>query len=219
MHLPNPGPNIPRRGNLFTHNFGRLVLWLSGWRLRGELPDVRKAILIGAPHTTNWDAVAGLAAKVAVGLEAHWMGKHSLFNKPVLGWWLRLLGGLPIRRHVAHGVVQASIEEFNQREQLFLLVTPEGTRGETTAWKTGFYHMAAGAGVPIQMCSLFPDQKILELGPLLEPSGDIVTDWEKLRDYYAPVLERCGRRFPELVQSVPNTSAAARSPDSIAPSR
>jgi 1-acyl-sn-glycerol-3-phosphate acyltransferase len=117
------------------------------------MPDCGKLVIIAAPHTSNWDFVFGMTGAFALGLELHWMGKHTLF-KPPLGGVMRWLGGLAIDRRAAHGVVEQVADEFARRGQLLLVVTPEGTRSKVERWKTGFWHIARAAGVPILLGGL-----------------------------------------------------------------
>ena len=102
---------LPRRGNALTRAFGRGVLRAIRWRIQGELPDTTKAVLVAAPHTAAIDLIVGLAAKVALGVEVHWFGKHDIFWPP-LGWLLRWLGGMPVDRAAAGGVVRQAVEAF-----------------------------------------------------------------------------------------------------------
>ncbi len=139
---------VPQRGNRFTRFLGQLYTALIGWRFAGELPDLPKFVLIIAPHTSNVDFLVGLAPLFALGLRLSFMAKSSLFWEP-FGTYLRWLGGSPIERKATGGYVQEAINQFEQRDQFILVITPEGTRTKVDRWKTGFYHIAKGAGVPI----------------------------------------------------------------------
>ena len=159
--------------------------WLRfyGWRLEGPLSQVRKFVLILALHTSNWDVPFMLALGWTYGIHIEWMVKHSLF-KPPLGWLLRRLGGIPIDRRGAHGVVDQMIDTFRAREELILGVPPEGTRKRGEYWKTGFYEIARGAGVPIVMGFLDYGNRVGGMGPALIPT-DLASDMEHFRAFYA----------------------------------
>lgn len=192
LRLPPVGDNVPRRGNRFTRAFGRVVLRLFGWRIEGGLPDVPRAVVIGAPHTSNWDFVGSVGAMLALGLDVGWLGKHTLFRRP-FGRLMRRLGGIPVNRGAAAGVARDSVEAFRRRERLWLAIAPEGTRRAGGTWKSGFYRIARAAGVPVLMVALDARGRRLTVGPLLRPGTDPEVDWQRLRDFYEPHLARHGR--------------------------
>ncbi|MES2491381.1 MAG: lysophospholipid acyltransferase family protein [Pseudomonadota bacterium] len=180
MEIP---PQIPRWGNLFTSWIGKSVLHLSGWRLDVKLPNRPKMVLIYAPHTSNWDFVFGLAAILALQVRVHWFGKHTIFRPPFRNLLIKL-GGIPIDRSAAVGVVQQTTQQFAEKEQLLIGLAPEGTRSLAPKWKSGFYQIAHAAGVPIQISYLDYKKKIVSLGPLIETSGDYAADLEKIQSFY-----------------------------------
>lgn len=192
LRLPPVGGNIPRRGNRFTRALGRAVLRLFGWRVEGDLADVPRAIVIGAPHTSNWDFVGSVGAMLALGLDVGWMGKHTLFRWP-FGRLMRRLGGIPVNRGAAAGVARDSVEAFRRRERLWLAIAPEGTRRSGGTWKSGFYRIARAADVPVLMVVLDARRRRIAVGPLLRPGADPEADWQRLRDFYEPHLARYGR--------------------------
>lgn len=153
------------------------------------MPAARKFIVIGAPHTSNWDLVYTLAVASVLGFRISWLGKSSLFKFP-MGGLMRALGGIAIERSGNNRVVERAIREFNGRDELMLAVAPEGTRGKASRWKTGFYHMAVGAGVPIQFAFLDYEKKQGGFGPLLQPTGDIEADVLVMRAFYQNVKGR-----------------------------
>jgi 1-acyl-sn-glycerol-3-phosphate acyltransferase len=160
--------------------------WLraAGWTIDGGAPEAKKLVLIAAPHTSNWDLVHALACAYALDLSVHWMGKDSLFRGPAaLG--LRALGGISVDRSQRNAMVSALAAEFARRESFVLLVPPEGTRKASKYWKSGFYHIAAQAGVPIALGALDYGKKRVGIGPLIWPSGDVRADMAKIRAYYA----------------------------------
>lgn len=163
----------------------RAALRLGGWSLVGDFPNVPKLVLIAAPHSSGWDALWGLLIKVAVGVDVRFMGKKELFSGP-LGGTLRRLGGMPVDRAAAKGVVEQMIEQFQRREQLWLGIAPEGTRKPVTRWRSGFWHIAHGAGVPVFPVAFHYPDKTIHFGPLFETSVDMDADMARLRAWYAP---------------------------------
>ena len=184
MNIPEIGPQVPRRGNRFTRWLGRRMFARKGWKLTGEFPNVPKAIIIGVPHTSNADGYYSIAAMMALSLRIKIMAKDSMFFWP-LGWFFRWLGFIPIDRTASKGVVDQSVAKFNEYDQLLLVVAPEGTRGGAEKWKTGFYHIAHKASVPIILGGIDYVKKELSFNGALYPSGDIDADLNKLYDLYA----------------------------------
>jgi 1-acyl-sn-glycerol-3-phosphate acyltransferase len=154
-----------------------------GWRLTGELPRADRFVLIAAPHTSNWDLPVMLGVAFAFRVKLFWMGKHSLFRAP-FGVFFRWLGGIPIDRSAAHDAVAQSVELFRRNEALILAVPPEGTRQKVRYWKTGFYYIALGAGVPIALGFFDYRRKVTGLGPSLTPTGELEADMNVIRGFY-----------------------------------
>lgn len=163
-----------------------LYLKLFGWRLEGQMPETKKFVLIAAPHTSNWDLPVMLCVAFALNAKIFWMGKHTLFRWPP-GVFFKWLGGIPINRSAKHDVVSQSVELFRDNEEMILAVPPEGTRGKATYWKTGFYYIASGAEVPILMGFIDYRRKTTGLGPLLIPTGNLESDMELIRAFYANI--------------------------------
>lgn len=155
----------------------------QGWRLVGEIPQPRRFVLIAAPHTSNWDLAYMLAFSWVYGVRINWMGKHTLFRAP-MGWLMKRLGGVPIDRRAAHGVVEQMAERFARAEELILAVPPEGTRGRVEHWKSGFYQIAKEAGVPIVLGFLDYEGKRGGMGPALRPTDDVKRDMDFIRAFY-----------------------------------
>lgn len=167
-------------------------LRLGGWKIEGERPTHARFVLIAAPHTSNWDFPYMLAYAAVFDIKVSWLAKHSLFFPPV-GWILRALGGIPVVRHRNSNVVGQMIEAFNDTKELALVVPTEGTRARAEYWKSGFYHIANGAGVPIVPSYLDFKHRCGGFGPALTPSGDLTADMDYFREFYG---ERTGK-FPE----------------------
>lgn len=162
----------------------KALLWLGGWTAVGGLPTVPKAVIIAAPHTSNWDAYWALVYKVSIGLDVHFFGKHTVFWFP-LGTLLRALGGIPLDRSRPGDAIQIAVDEFNRSEQYYFGLAPEGTRSLKRYWKTGFYRMAERAGVPVVLGYLDFSKKEVGLGPTIQLSGNAETDLARIREFYA----------------------------------
>ncbi|MCP3925972.1 MAG: acyltransferase [Desulfobacterales bacterium] len=189
MILTQLGPNVPKTGNIISRFFGRSTLSLLGWKVDGDFPNTKKVIIIFAPHLSNWDALYTIATKIALGLNAFWMAKSSLFFFP-LGILVRYLGGIPTYRNKKNGTVKQIANEFEKRDHLVLAIAPEGTRSEVSRWKTGFYNIAVEANVPILLMYLDHKRKTLGFGKLLKPTNDIDKDMNIIKDFYKPYIYR-----------------------------
>lgn len=186
INLPVLAPAVPQRGNRLSRFAGRLSMAASGWSYEGNFPNEPKFIIAIVPHTSNMDFPVGLNVLLSMGLRLEFLGKKSLFWEPQ-GTVLRWFGGVPVDRNAAGGVVGHAIEEFNKRDQFVLVITPEGTRQKVEKWKTGFYRIAYGAGVPIVPAGFDYGTKTVKIGPPLMPSGDMEADFVKLREFYADI--------------------------------
>ncbi len=182
----------------------KLIFRLIGWRIEGKLPDIKKAVIIGAYHTSNWDGVLLIIAALAMGRRIHWLGKHTLF-KGLAGPFVRLLGGVPIDRTASHGAVEQVVDVYKASDEMLLAVAPEGTRRKVSRWKRGFYYIALGAGVPIILGAPdYPTKRII-IGPTIHPTGDIEADMVAIRAFY----ETTTPKFPEKA-GVPVIGTAPR---------
>ena len=175
----------PRTGNRFTRWIGRTVLRLGGWTMAGDFPDVAKMVILAAPHSSGWDAVWGLAAKVAMGIRIVVIGKQELFRGP-LGWLLRRFGAIPVDRARAHGVVEMVAEQFAQSDTMWFVLAPEGTRKRVERWKTGFWHIALAADVPVVCAYFHYPERTIGIGPAMRMSGNLKTDMAMVREFYKP---------------------------------
>lgn len=184
--VPALGQALPRRGNWLLRTLARRTLRCWGWRFEGSLPNVSKAVIIIAPHTSNWDFVLGLLALFAVGVRVSWFGKHTLFKAPFKGL-LRRLGGIPIDRSSASGAVEQMVTLFRDSEARLVGLSPEGTRKPVPRWHTGFWHIAAGAGCPIVPIAFDWGLQVIRFGEPLQPSGDLEADLEVLRRFFSGV--------------------------------
>lgn len=180
LHIPRAPEALRQPRSRFTRALGRAYFRLSGWRVEGQLPAEPKLVAIVAPHTSNWDFPLGLCLLFAMELRASWLGKHTLFNG-MFGGLLRHLGGIPVDRSAPQGLVGECVRAFGERPALLLALAPEGTRKGVSRWRTGFYQIAAGAGVPILPVAFdYATHRIHLLAPF-HPTGDMDGDLRELQ--------------------------------------
>lgn len=174
--------NGPASG-LMKYWLARIFMTIAGWTVTGELPPNKKFVLIGAPHTSNWDFPFGLLTTFIFRLRVRWLGKNALFRWP-LGILMRRLGGIAIDRAHQNGVVGQMVHALEQADQLVIMLAPSGTRRKTSHWRSGFYHIAHQAKVPVVCGSLDYKKKEANLGLSFIPTGNITHDMDRIRDYY-----------------------------------
>lgn len=162
------------------------LLKCSGWKVAGKAPELKKYVMIAAPHTTNWDFYYTMLISFAMGIKIYWMGKDTLFRWPA-GYFFKWMGGLSINRSKSSNVVAQCVAAFERSDRLIVVIPPEGTRSKARYWKTGFYHIAHGAGVPIALGFLDFRLKKGGIGPTLMPTGDIDEDMKLIKSFYSNV--------------------------------
>lgn len=172
--------------NHLLRRLSRLILRLQGWRVEGSLPNqASKSVIIGAPHTSNWDLPYMLMAAFVLHLHVYWLGKASLFRAP-FGPLMRWLGGVPVDRSKSNNLVTSAAASIRAADgPLQLVLSPEGTRGRTERWKTGFYFIALEAKVPIVLAYIDYEHRVCGLGPLFVPTGDVDRDMLEIQRFYA----------------------------------
>lgn len=183
--LPPIPPQAPKLNSRFWPWLMRSLLRLSGWRLLGQLPDVPKVIIIGAPHSSYWDGIWGLMMKIGLGININVMIKREVLDGP-LGIILRPIGMIPINRSAALNVVGQMVERFRTHEKMWLGITPEGTRKKVQQWKSGFLRIANEAHVPIQPVFIDYPTKTFTLGPLVHASDNPEADMASIRALFRP---------------------------------
>lgn len=191
------------------NGIGRAWLRAFGWNVEGGAPPVDKAVVVAAPHTSNWDLPFTLAIAWSLDRDVQWVGKHTLFEIPVWGRVLRGLGGIGVDRRSRNDAVKAIAEAIKDRDRVLLIVPPEGTRGAAKRWKTGFYWIAVEAKVPIVLGFLDFGRKRGGLADVLEPSGDIARDFERLREFYADMRGKHPERQGRIALSDDTSNGAA----------
>ncbi|OAN33627.1 1-acyl-sn-glycerol-3-phosphate acyltransferase [Microbacterium sp. H83] len=185
------------------------LFWLfSRWRLTADGVPTRPTILIGAPHTSNWDFVLMLAIAWRLGIEVHWLGKSSLFR----GWRgpvMRRLGGISVDRSDPARVVGDVVAHVHEGRVFGLVITPDGTRGGNTHWKSGFYRIARETGMPVTLGFVDRTTMTTGLGPTLDLSGDVGADMDRIRAFYADKagLRPERRTVPRLREETDGSSA------------
>jgi len=176
------GPNTPRMGNSLTRWIGDMILKSMGWTLHGKLPNLKKAIIIGGPHTSNWDLFLALGSMLSIGLKFSWMMKKEAFFWPLGGLW-KALGGIPIDRGAKIDVVGQVEAFFAAHDKVWLGLTPEGTRSKVERYKTGYLRIAKGLGVPLLIAGIDSVNKRVVLDKLWEPKSDIDTENAAIKSY------------------------------------
>jgi 1-acyl-sn-glycerol-3-phosphate acyltransferase len=187
--IPALGSEIPKRDSRFLRAVGRGMLHLLGWRIEGEIPNLPKLVIAVAPHTSNWDFIVGMAAMFALDLRLSFIGKHTLFVGPFAAV-MRWLGGIPVDRTSAHGVVDDSVRAFNSVDRRVLAIAPQGTRKPVARFRSGFLHIAHGARVPVLLAALDYGVRTVRLGPYFTPGDDIEAEREKVEAFFRPVRGR-----------------------------
>jgi 1-acyl-sn-glycerol-3-phosphate acyltransferase len=169
------------------HYLTIFIMKLAGWRVEGKLPDIPKFILIGAPHTSNWDFVLFLGVIFTLRANVRFMGKAELFRSPV-GFFFRYCGGIPVERSRSTGLVDQMVQAIQGSDRFILTIAPEGTRHHVQEWKRGFYHIAKGAGIPIVMAVVDGRHKTARVGQVFQPSEDIDADMKTIQGFFKGVV-------------------------------
>ncbi len=164
--------------------FSLFIFRLIKWEVVADTPPHPKYVLIGAPHTTNWDWVFALLLMSALGLKPRWVGKQSLF-RGIAGPIMRGLGGIPVVRGGRRNFVGQIVDIYNASEELVIVLAPEGTRKYVDHWKSGFYYIALGAQVPVGLGFVNYEKKKCGIGGYFVPSGNLENDVTMIRDFYA----------------------------------
>lgn len=183
--VPTLPAGAPRQGNALTRAFGRAILRLGGWRVEGEFPDLARFVIIVAPHSSAWDAVWGVAAMLAMGVRITFMAKAEAFRGP-LGWLLSRIGGVPVDRDKAHGAVEQAAARLRGEAATWFLLAPEGTRRRVERWRSGFWHIARSARVPVMLAAFHYPEKTMILGPMMTLGPDADADMARMREWYRP---------------------------------
>lgn len=171
----------------FLHHLTRLLLLAVGWRVEGGLPDLPKFVIIGAPHTSNWDFVLFLGIIFKLQANVRFMGKAELFRWP-FGIFFRYCGGIPVDRKKSQGLVEQTVQAMGESEKFILVIAPEGTRHKVAEWKTGFYHIAKSAGTPIVMAVVDGAHKTVRVGQVFHPTENMTADMKTIKGFFAGMV-------------------------------
>ena len=188
LALPPNAPRMPR--NRFIEGLGRAILRAFGWRMVGGFPDIPKAVVIAAPHSSNWDGLLGFGAKFGMGVKLSILGKDALIRIPLLGRILRWQGVIPVDRSAPHGVVGQAAQAIRDADRMWYAIAPEGTRRWVERWKPGFWHIARNAGVPVIPAYFDYANKVIGIGPPFELSDDMHADIARIQRWYKPYKGR-----------------------------
>jgi len=188
----------PSKGGGLLAPFSRLIcgayLRLGGWKMIGDWPDLPKAVLLAAPHTSNWDGFNMLAAAGWYRIDLKWMGKKELTTGP-LGGLVRAAGCVPVDRDGRNDMVTQMAEAFGQTDNMILAISPEGTRAKTPGWRSGFYHIAHKAGVPVIFSVLDYGTRTIRISGFLFPSGDYEADLVTIRSHYQTARGKINEQY------------------------
>lgn len=194
--MSDTSPSQPvRKRSILSRIVRRIIIWLyhwKGWKLDGHLPDLPKFVIAGAPHTSNWDFVFFLGATEEEGVHPNFMGKHTLFKGFMRNFMLDM-GGIPIDRTKRANVVDQVAAEFARRDQLALVIAAEGTRSSDGSWRSGFYHIAMAANVPIVPAWVCNEDMVLGFGPPIYPTGDYGADLARIARFMLSKRPEYGR--------------------------
>lgn len=183
--------------NRLTRWAAQRFLRFTGWKSEGNGPAARKFVLIAAPHTTNWDLIYMLAIAWDLDVDISWMGKHTIFRWP-FGGLMKYLGGIPVRRNARKNAVEQMTAVFANRSTLALTVPAEGTRSYVPHWKSGFYHIARAAKVPIVLGFLDYSRKLGGFGPEVIPTGNVSEDMDEIRAFYTASMAKYPEAFGDV---------------------
>jgi len=182
--MTNPGVLADRPVQLTGSRIARAALRLLGWQLDFDGLPARQGVIAVYPHTSNWDFPLGLLAKWAIGIPVAFWGKDSLFRIPLFGAWMRWLGGVPVDRKSPRGVVGDMVERMKAARErgdfLWLALAPEGTRSHGAGWRSGFYHVAVGASVPLGVAHFDYASRRIGVSTFLQLSGDPEADMAEI---------------------------------------
>ncbi len=176
---------------------GRLLLKIFGWRVEGAVPEMEEnenLVLIAAPHTSNWDGIFGFAAIIGLDAKISYFGKYTLFNQPILGRFLKYMGGIPVdKNNPGSGLVKEAIANMEKLKGSLIAMAPEGTRSKTEQWRTGFLRIAEAVDARIFVAAFDFNTKRIVLDKFFKPSEDMQKDLDNLKAYYT----QYGAKRPE----------------------
>ena len=180
------------------HLIAKFIFWIIGWTPIGNLPSEKKYLIIGGPHTSNWDFILFLMLKFYTGLKVNFIGKHTIFRWP-FGYLLRALGGIPVVRHKTSNTVSQIAQLYKDKDEFYLAMAPMGTRSYTDKWKSGFYHIAREANVPLLLGFICYKTKRIGFDHLYTLTGDIKKDMDHIRGFLDPFVGRHPEKKSKII--------------------
>lgn len=171
----------------FLHLLAKASLRVTGWKVEGRFPDLPKFVVIGAPHTSNWDFMMFLAVIFQQRANVRFMGKSELFRNP-FGWFFYWCGGIPVDRSKAQGLVEQMVQACQESDRFVLTIAPEGTRDKVREWKRGFYHIAKNSKIPVVMAVVDGMRKVVGVGQIFHPTDDIEADMKAIQEFFAGMV-------------------------------
>jgi|TARA_B110000914_G_C15521394_1_gene477269 1-acyl-sn-glycerol-3-phosphate acyltransferase len=190
--------NIPERflaqRNRLLSYVGTGLLSVTGWKVTGQIPDMKKLLVILAPHTSNWDFVYGMAMVLSLKIKIYWLGKHSIFKKGVTRL-LKSLGGIPVNRNDSKNIINDVLDIANREGGILIGLSPEGTRKKAEKWKSGFLRIAQSMECPILLVAIDYPSKEISFRELFYPTGDNQRDIEYLKKYYKDFMGKIPEHF------------------------
>ena len=180
-----------RKTSTFWYLVSKAIFWVAGWKLTGQVPrNIPKAMMIAAPHTSNWDFIIARAAFYLMDVDVRFTVKAEWVRNPWIGWLVRALGALAVDRSRNNSLVDGMVQLFQEHDELVILITPEGTRAYQPRWRKGYYFAALGAGVPILLGFLNWGKREAGIGPAVWPTGNYEADEEQIKAYYRQIPGR-----------------------------
>jgi len=183
----------------FIQFLARLLLKIFGWKVDGNIPEMQEnenLVLIAAPHTSNWDGIFGFAAILGLDVKISYFGKYTLFKKPILGRFLKYMGGIPVNKNKpGSGLVKEAIANIEKLKGTLIAMAPEGTRSKTERWRTGFLRIAQAVDAKIFVAAFDFKTKRIVLDKFFQPSDDMQKDLENLKIYYQQFTAKIPENF------------------------
>lgn len=189
LYIPGVSDQLPKRGNRFSQWLGRTLMRAFRWRIEGEICQNNKVLFVMAPHTSSWDFSVNFCVYLALGLDGSWFIADN-YARGIIGHVLKYFGAVKIDRRKNNDVVSQMVDEINQRDKFVLALFPEGTRKPVARWKTGFWHIAKQANMPVQLIAVDFDKRATVFGPVMALSDDMESDINTMRDYFRPVVAK-----------------------------
>ncbi len=182
-NFPSIPDQVPQRGTDSSRNLFKNIYLAQGWGFVGEFPNLPKAVVVVAPHTSNFDGLYAFLAMLGIGVKVTIFGKDSLFKTPLKSFF-KWIGVIPVHRDSPHGLTQQIVNIIQQQDKIWIAIAPEGTRNHAEKIKSGFYHIAMGANIPIVIFSLDYDKKLIHCLGTLQPTGDYDKDLEEILERF-----------------------------------